>query len=242
MWFFFMGSVVCLAGCATPNHEKLNAFSTIHLPDTAIEETDTYRVELARISSACLKEMFRTNKISKQFTVCWLVVTAVGEAPAWFERNRIALVDEEGTRHYPVGPGRVAYLSQSKSTAMLIAAVVLPALVPFGAPIATAGSYNVYAAVNLTGVAASGHVAGTEASNQQRAQGTRLGSLPDRAEILSGETLAGFIFFEIPGEEGAKAWMSGELRIQDTPFVFSIDEIPEVNPQFEEEKRNDAKN
>lgn len=228
------------AGCATPNQAKLNEFSTLALPTSAVQETDQFRVEVARVGSPCLKQMFRTNKIDRQFTVCWLSVTAKESRPIAFDRNRIWL-NAGGTKNYPVGPGRVAYLARSKSTGMLIAAVVVPVLVPFGGPIATSGAYNVYAAVNVTGVAASAHVAGTEASNERRTQGTRLGSLPDAATIQAGETLAGFVFFEVPGAANTTSVIEGELILGEQPRAFSIRNIPEVNPRFGKEKDNEDK-
>jgi hypothetical protein len=230
-----------ISGCATPNQAKLNEFSTLTLQDSAVQETDQFRVEAARVGAACLKEMFRTPKVNKRFTVCWLSVTAKENGAIRFDRNRVAL-SAAGSRNYPVGPGRVAYLSKSSSTAMLIAAVVVPVLMPIGAPIAVSGGTAYYAAVNVTGVAASAHVAGTQASNDKRSQGTRLGSPPDAATIQPGETLAGFVFFEVPGEANTTSVIEGDIVLGEQPVAFSIGNIPEVNPKFAaKEKKNENK-
>ena len=222
--------VALMSGCATPNRAKLTEFSTLTLQDSAVQETPQFCVEAARVGASCLKEMFRTSKINKQFTVYWLSVTAKENGIIEFDRNRIAL-NAAGSKNYPVGPGRVAYLSRSSSTAMLIAAVAVPVLVPIAAPVA----------VNVTGVAATAHVAGTQASNVQRTQETRLGSLPDTATLQPGETLAGFVFFEVPGEGNGTSMIEGEFVVGEQATAFSITNIPEVNPKFGKEKKNDKK-
>lgn len=233
--------VLLIAGCATPNQEKLNKFSTLTLNDSSVHETDTLRVEAVRVGADCLKEMFRTSKVNKQFTVCWLSVHAKGEKTIEFDRNRIAL-SLGNTNNYPVGPGRVAYLSKSSSTAMLIAAVAIPVLAPIGAPIAVSGGTAYYAAVNVTGVAASAHVAGTEGSNTKRTQGTRLGSLPDTAVIQPGETLAGFVFFEVPAAKSDILKIEGEFLVGEGTMPFCVTNLPEVNPEFGKENENEEKN
>ena len=62
------------AGCATPERRKFSQFTTLSLPDSVDLEIDGRRIETARIGKACLKELFRTNKIHKQFAVYWLSV------------------------------------------------------------------------------------------------------------------------------------------------------------------------
>lgn len=229
--------LVLTGGCATPNQAKLNEFSTLTLEDAAVHATEQVRVEVSQVATPCLKEMFRTAKVGKQFSVYWLAVQAKGDTPILFDRNKVVLRTDT-IKSYPVGPGRVAYLSKSNSTALLIAAVVVPVLMPIGAPIAVSGGTAYYAAVNVTGVAASAHVAGTQATNDKRTLGTRLGSLPESATINPGETLAGFIFFESPGAENVASLIEGELLLTDKAEIFSIGSIPQVNPKFEKEKKN----
>ncbi len=216
-----------LAGCATPDRRKLSQFTTLSLPGSVDLEVDGCRIETARIGKACLKELFRTNKIHKQFAVYWLSVTATDGSTVNFDRGKVALT-VMGSKNYPVGPGRVAYLSRSQSTAMLIAAIVAPVAV--GGPIMAVANTAYY--VNLTAVAASGHVAATSAGNEKRAGGTRLGSLPGTASIQSGSELAGFLFFEVAGDSADAAVLEGELRIAGMPRRFDIDTIPVVNPRF----------
>jgi hypothetical protein len=230
-----VGAVLILSGCATPSSERLQEFAELPKDTELSQHNDSCTLHISEVAPETLKDMFRTSQVSRRFTVFWLSVDATGANPIEFRRSRIVL-DTGQTRNYPVGPGRLSYLCRSNaSMALLAAAVVVPVA---GPAIATVGS-GTYVAVNMTGIAATAHTAGESASNRERAQESRLGSMPEEAILEPGQGLKGFVFFEFPRESIAMwpdCYVCLPLRIGEEWKTFELRDIPRFEAVFNKEK------